>query len=68
VKKLIVDLLKIRAPKTVEVTHAVISGIYTEANELGYTDVNPAHGLSNGFYRPKRSGFGASPTPSPGKT
>ena len=28
-----------------EVTHAVISGIFTEANELGYTDVNPAHGL-----------------------
>jgi hypothetical protein len=23
----------------------VISGIFTEANELGYTDINPAHGL-----------------------
>lgn len=45
VKRLLVDLLQIRSPKTVEVTHAVISGIFTEANELGYTDVNPAHGL-----------------------
>ena len=45
VKRLLADLLQIRSPKTVEVTHAVISGIFTEANELGYTDVNPAHGL-----------------------
>jgi integrase len=45
VKRLLADLLQIRAPKTVEVTHAVISGIFTEANELGYIEVNPAHGL-----------------------
>ncbi len=45
VKRLLADLLKIRAPKTVEVAHAVISGIFTEANELGYTEVHPAHGL-----------------------
>ncbi len=45
VKCLLVDLLQIRSPKTVEVTHAVISGIFTEANELGYTEINPAHGL-----------------------
>jgi integrase len=45
VKRLLADLLKIRSPKTVEVVHAVISGIFTEGNELGYTEVNPAHGL-----------------------
>jgi integrase len=45
VKKLLADLLQIRSPKTVEVTHAVISGIFTEANELGYTQSNPAHRL-----------------------
>jgi integrase len=45
VKQLLAKLLKIRAPKTVEVIHAVISGIFTEAIELGYTDRNPAHGL-----------------------
>jgi integrase len=45
VKRLLADLLQTRSPKTVEVTHAVISGIFAEANELGYTEVNPAHGL-----------------------
>lgn len=45
VKQLLANLLKIRAPKTVEVVHAVISGIFTEAIELGYNDRNPAHGL-----------------------
>lgn len=45
VKRLLVDLLQVRSPKTVEVTHAVISGIFSEANELGYLDVNPAHRL-----------------------
>jgi integrase len=45
VKRFLADLLQIRSPKTVEVTHAVVSGIFTEANELGYTDINPAHGL-----------------------
>src|SRR4030042_1432604 len=45
VKRLLADLLQIRSPKTVEVTHAVVSGIFTEANELGYINVNPAHGL-----------------------
>ena len=45
VKRFLADLLQIRSPKTVEVTHAVISGIFTEANELGYCNVNPAHGL-----------------------
>lgn len=45
VKRILADLLQIRSPKTVEVTHAVISGIFTEANELGYCDFNPAHGL-----------------------
>lgn len=45
VKRLLSDLVQIRSPKTVEVTHAVISGIFTEANDLGYTEINPAHGL-----------------------
>jgi len=45
VKRLLADLLQIRSPKTVEVTHAVISGIFGEAIELGYIDANPSHGL-----------------------
>lgn len=35
VKRLLADLLQIMSPKTLEVTHAVNSGIFTEANELG---------------------------------
>ena len=45
VKRLLVDLLKIRSANTVEVVHAVISGIFSEAIDLGYTEVNPAYGL-----------------------
>jgi integrase len=45
VKHLLADLLATRSPNTVQVVHAVISGIFTEANELGYLDQNPARGL-----------------------
>lgn len=42
VKRLLVDLLKIRSANTVEVVYAVISGIFSEDIDLGYTEVNPA--------------------------
>ena len=45
VKHLLADLLATRSPNTVQVVHAVISGIFTEANELGYLEKNPARGL-----------------------
>jgi integrase len=45
VKHLLADLLTTRSPNTVQVVHAVISGIFTEANELGYLEQNPARGL-----------------------
>jgi integrase len=53
VKRLLVDLLKIRSANTVEVVHAVISGIFTEAIDLGYTEVNPAYGLLKKILPPK---------------
>jgi integrase len=46
-------LLKKRAPKTVELTYAVVSGIFSEAIDLGYTDQNPAHGLLKKVLPPK---------------
>lgn len=52
-KRLLVDLLKIRSAKTVEVVHAVISGIFSEAIDLGYTDKNPAYGLLKKILPPK---------------
>ncbi len=42
VKDLLSEILKIRSPKTVELVHAVLSGIFTEAIDRGYTDHNPA--------------------------
>jgi integrase len=63
VKRLLADLLQIRAPKTVEVTHAVISGIFTEANELGYTEVNPAHGLLKRILPSKKKRVRSEPDP-----
>jgi integrase len=63
VKRLLADLLQIRAPKTVEVTHAVISGIFTEANELGYTEVNPAHGLLKRVLPAKKKRVLSAPDP-----
>jgi integrase len=53
IKRLLVDLLKIRSANTVEVIHAVISGIFSEAIDLGYTDKNPAYGLLKKILPPK---------------
>jgi len=63
VKKLLVDLMKIRAAKTVEVVHAVISGIFSEAIDLNYTDKNPAHGLLKKIMPPKNKRNLTSPDP-----
>ena len=54
VKKLLTELLKIRSPKTVETVHAVISGIFNEAIDMGYTEQNPAHGLLRKILPAKR--------------
>jgi integrase len=53
IKRLLVDLLKIRSANTVEVVHAVISGIFSEAIDLGYTENNPAYGLLKKILPPK---------------
>ncbi len=53
VKRLLVGLLKIRSANTVEVVHAVISGIFSEAIDLGYTEINPAYGLLRKILPPK---------------
>lgn len=45
IKDLLVDILAIRSPKTVELVHAVISGIFSEAIDRGYTNENPASKL-----------------------
>jgi integrase len=63
VKRLLADLLKIRSPGTVELVHAVISGIFSEAIDLGYTDRNPAYGLLKRILPPKKSRAQTEPDP-----
>jgi integrase len=63
VKKLLSELFKMRSPGTVETVHAVISGIFSEAIDLGYTDRNPAFGLLKRVLPPKRSRVLSKPDP-----
>lgn len=63
VRQLLVDLLKIRSPNTVEVVHSVISSIFNEAVELGYTDQNPAQGLLKRILPAKRKRNRKEPDP-----
>lgn len=63
IKRLLVDLLIIRSANTVEVVHAVISGIFSEAIDLGYTDKNPAYGLLKKILPPKNKRNLSEPDP-----
>lgn len=63
VKRLLVDLMKIRSASTVETVHAVISGVFSEAIDLGYTDKNPAYGLLKRILPPKSKRTLKSPDP-----
>jgi hypothetical protein len=53
VKRLLVDLMKIRSANMVEVVRAVISGIFRKVIDPGCTDKNPAHGLLKKIMPPK---------------
>jgi integrase len=63
VKRLLAELLQIRSPGTVEMVHAVLSGIFSEAIDLGYTDRNPAYGLLKRILPPKKSRALTEPDP-----
>lgn len=63
VKRMLVEVGAIRSPKTVELVHAVVSGIFTEANDLGYTVENPAQGMLKKLLPPKRKRAKAPPDP-----
>jgi integrase len=64
VKHLLAELLATRSPNTVQVVHAVISGIFTEANELGYLDQNPARGVLRRLLPAKKRRVQPPPDPS----
>ncbi|MCE5333661.1 MAG: site-specific integrase [Desulfobacteraceae bacterium] len=63
VREVLTETAKIRAAKTVELAHAVISGIFTEAIDLGYTNENPATGLLRKILPPKRKRNQTRPDP-----
>jgi integrase len=63
VKDLLTDTLAIRSPKTVELLHAVISGIFAEAIDRGYTNSNPASGLLKKVLPPKHKRNLSEPDP-----
>jgi len=63
VKDLLVGILAIRAPKTVELVHAVISGIFSEAIDRRIVTENPYHKLLSKILPPKRKRNEAVPDP-----
>ncbi len=62
-KDLLAEALRIRSPKTVELVHAVISGIFTEAIDRGYLDHNPATKLLGKVLPPKNKRNRRKPDP-----
>ncbi len=63
VKRILVEVGQIRSPKSVELVHAVISGIFSEAIDLGYTLENPARGLLKKILPPKHKRNQSVPDP-----
>ncbi len=53
VKDFLTNALKDKAPKTVELMHAVVSGVFQEAIDRGYVKENPASKLLNRLLPPK---------------
>ena len=63
VKKVLAEVSQIRSPKTIELVHAAISGIFSEAIDLSYTNDNPARGLLAKILPPKRKRVRNMPDP-----
>lgn len=63
VKDLLSNALLIRSAKSVEVIHAVTSGIFSEAIERGYSNANPCNGLLKKVLPPKHKRNQSAPDP-----
>lgn len=63
IRKLLIEVGQIRSAKSVELVHAVISGVFSEAIDMGYTLENPAHGLLKKLLPPKRKRNQTMPDP-----
>jgi integrase len=63
VRDLLAGALLIRSAKSVELIYAVTSGIFSEAIERGYTNVNPCNGLLKKVLPPKHKRNESAPDP-----
>jgi hypothetical protein len=59
----LMEVLGIRSAKSVEVLHAVYSGIFSEAIDRKYIETNPANGLLKKILPPKRKRNQSKPDP-----
>ena len=59
----LIEVLAIRSAKSVEVLHAVYSGIFSEAIDRQYLESNPANGLLKKILPPKRKRNQSKPDP-----
>jgi integrase len=65
VKELLVKVGEMKAHKTVELIHCVLSSIFSEAIEMGLIEKNPAEGLLKKILPPKRKRAEKRPDPFP---
>jgi len=63
VKELLAELFTIRAAKTVELVHAVISGVFREAIDNELASKNPAQGVLRKVLPPKHKRSESTPDP-----
>lgn len=63
IKGFLAELRAIRSPKTVEVAHTVVSGVFSEAIDSGRVRYNPASGLLKRILPPKKKRNLSKPDP-----
>ncbi|MEN6467173.1 MAG: tyrosine-type recombinase/integrase [Syntrophaceae bacterium] len=63
VKKMLAELAGQKSHKTIELIHSVLSGIFSEAVEMGLIEKNPAQGLLKKLLPPKHKRIGKRPDP-----
>jgi integrase len=63
VKTMLAEIAGKKAHKTVELIHSVLSGIFSEAIEMGLIEKNPAQGLLKKILPPKHKRVGKRPDP-----
>jgi len=63
VKRLISEIYRVRSAKTTELVYAVVSGVFAEAIDNGFTNENPCTGILKKVLPPKRKRETQKPDP-----